>query len=192
VAVSDQSPAIVRLGLLCARALYITEREDLARLADLEALVALREQELQRSEVSFDREQRRLDREYHHLELQRSALDGYHTILSYPSHHDAEQEESEEDGDEEEEDTDDNEDRIGLALAAHEVLKADSPQVPRPRQLGAERLTTTGSSKETFSEPDESGEDDSDDDDDGEEESLVHAAGATELLNRLREEDDLG
>ena len=102
---------LTRLGFLCVRALWMNERASLARLVQLEALVADRHAEERRGLRALAREQRRFERERRRLEEKREALNAYHNVLNSTGERGGEDNEDDEyDEDYEDDDIEDDDD----------------------------------------------------------------------------------
>ena len=106
--------SLTKLGYLTVRTLWMVERASLARLVQLESLVADRCAEETRGLRALAREQRRLEREKRSLEEKKEALRAYHNVLSAPADgprdHDEDEEEDEDDDDDDDDDDDGDED----------------------------------------------------------------------------------
>ena len=100
---------LTKLGYLCVRTLWMSERSALTRLVQLESLVADRYGEEKRGLRALAREQRRLEREKRRLEEKKDALRTYRRVLNTPAEYRSYNDDDEEVEEEDDEDDDDDE-----------------------------------------------------------------------------------
>ena len=92
---------LTRLGFVCLKVLWMTERASLSRLVQLESLVSERYNEEKRAIRALARERRRLERDVRRVEEKRAALEAYHNVLNSPAEQKLEEFEVSEDLEEE-------------------------------------------------------------------------------------------